>query len=249
MATAEPVYATTRASLIAGDAMAILPDLPTASVDAVITDPPYNSSVKGGHAQSARKKYVSSDAQHTLPDFAGDQRDQRSYVSWLSMVLSQCLRITKEGGSALVFTDWRQLPSTSDALQAAGWTWRGVIAWHKPITRPMKNGFKASCEYALWGSKGEPIKHAPDIYLPGYYAASMPRGSKRSHITQKPDQLMDELVKICPEGGTILDPFAGSAATGVAALRSGRDFVGIELTAAYAEVSAGRLADAEAEDG
>ena len=67
-----------------GDALAILPTLSAASVDLVLTDPPYNS---GGRTQSdrtktnARDKYVSSDAQHQLADFAGDNRDQRGYVA------------------------------------------------------------------------------------------------------------------------------------------------------------------------
>ena len=228
-----------------GDALSILPTLPTGSADALITDPPYNS---GGRTPAARRgdtargKYVSSDAMHDLADFAGDNRDQRAYRYWLALLLSEGLRITRPGGSALVFTDWAQLPTTSDALQAAGWTWRGIIPWHKPIARPQKDGFRRECEYVLWASHGEPYRHAPTIYLPGYLRASQPRGDKRKHITQKPVEVMRELVKIAPEGGTVLDPFAGSGSTGEAALAEGRRFVGIEVTKHYAGVARERLA-------
>lgn len=232
-----------------GDALTILPTLATGSADALITDPPYNSGGRtpADRRKSARDKYVSSPggpkgANHDLGDFAGDSRDQRGYLTWLSLLLTEGLRAVRPGGSALIFTDWAQLPVTSDALQAAGWTWRGIIPWHKPIARPQKDGFKRECEYVLWASHGEPYRHAPTIYLPGYLKASQPRGDKRKHITQKPLEVMRELVKIAPEGGTVLDPFAGSGSTGEAALAEGRRFVGIEVTRHYADVARERLA-------
>ncbi len=52
---------------------------------------------------------------------------------------------------------------------------------------------------------------------------------------------MDELVQICPPGGVVLDPFAGSGSTGVAALQAGRRFVGIELSRHYHQVAEQRL--------
>ena len=130
-----------------GDALAVLATLATDSVDALITDPPYNSggtSNTARRSQTARGKYVSSNAAHDLEDFGGDNRDQRSYITWLSLVLSQSLRVARPGAHALVFTDWRQLPATSDALQVAGWTWQGTLVWHKPVSRPRKGGFKAN---------------------------------------------------------------------------------------------------------
>lgn len=230
-----------------GDALTVLPTLPTGTIDALITDPPYNSggrTPKERRSATARTKYVSSDAQHDLADFAGDNRDQRGYLAWLTLLLSEGLRLTRPGGSTLVFTDWAQLPTTSDALQAAGWTWRGIIPWHKSISRPQKDGFKRECEYVLWGSHGEPYRHMPTIYLPGYLRAAQPRGSKRKHITQKPIEVMRELVKIAPAGGTILDPCAGSGSTGVAALTEGRRFTGIEVTDHYAQIARDRLTEA-----
>lgn len=227
-----------------GDALNVLPTLPDASVDAVITDPPYNSGGRTSterRGQSARGKYVSGDAGHALADFAGDNRDQRSYITWLAMIMSECLRISRPGASALLFTDWRQLPATSDALQAAGWTWRGIIPWRKPISRPYPNGFRRECEFVLWGSHGEPLRHAKPIYLPGWVEGSQPRGKERKHITQKPVDVMRQLVQICPAGGAILDPFAGAGTTGVAAELEGRSFIGMEITSHYAQTARDRV--------
>lgn len=122
-----------------GDALHVLAGMADEQFDAVITDRPYCS---GGRSaaertgQRTREKYTSSDAQHTLPDFAGDTRDQRSYLAWMSLVLGQCYRLTRKGGPLLLFSDWRQFPVTSDALQAAGWIWRGVAVWTNTTSRP-----------------------------------------------------------------------------------------------------------------
>lgn len=231
-----------------GDALTKLTTIADASIDLVLADPPYNS---GGRTNSERRshtarcKYTTSDAKRQLPDFPGDNRDQRSYTYWLTLILAECHRASRLGTSALIFTDWRQLPATSDALQAAGWTWRGVIPWYKPNNRPAKNGFRRACEYIVWGSNGAPFEHTPTIYLPGLVTASQPGGKTREHITQKPVSVLQELVRICPPGGTVLDPFAGSGSAGVAALLEGREYIGLELTSAYAEVARRRLAEVQ----
>ncbi|MFI9332402.1 DNA-methyltransferase [Kitasatospora sp. NPDC052868] len=225
-----------------GDALTVLKSLPDESVNAVITDPPYNS---GGRTSSertsrdARAKYVTSNSAHDLKTFPGENRDQRSYRSWLTELLTEAYRASTEHAVAVVFSDWRQEPTTSDALQMAGWTWQGTIPWIKPASRPRKGGFKQSAEFISWGVKGT-LDNSRAIYLPGHFIASQPR-KDRVHITQKPVEIMQQLVQICPEGGVVLDPFTGSGSTGVAALREGRRFVGVELSPHYAEVAEQRL--------
>lgn len=237
------------AQVVQGDALLLLPTLDAESFDAVITDPPYNSGGRTAPERTGGKaidKYVSGDAHgaKALGDFAGECRDQRAYTAWLSLVLAECLRVAVPGAPLLVFTDWRQLPATSDALQMGGWTWRGVVPWYKPIARPCKGGFRRSCEYVLWATKG-PIDAARNpVYLDGWLTGSQPRGSERYHITAKPVEVMRQLVRACAPGGRILDPFAGSGTTGVAAQLEGRAFLGIEETDRYSEVARGRLAAA-----
>lgn len=186
-------------------------------------------------------KYVQtgSSSHESLAAFAGDNRDQRAYAYWCALWLSECLRVVKPGGVALLFTDWRQLPSTSDALQAGGFVWRGIVPWAKPNSRPMSGRFRAECEFVVWGSSGAMEQDWSAPVLPGFFQANSPR--ERDHITQKPIEVMRELVKIVPRGGVILDPFMGSGTTGVAALIEGRRFVGVELTPHFAEVAERRI--------
>src|SRR5574337_1071851 len=97
-----------------GDCLDILRALPDASVDAVITDPPYSSGgqFRGDRVQDVHTKYVQTGSESiALAGFSGDNRDQRSFGYWCALWLSECLRITKPGGACLLFTDWRQLPT------------------------------------------------------------------------------------------------------------------------------------------
>lgn len=235
-----------------GDALDLLLSLPAGSVDAVVTDPPYSS---GGTSsaervdQSPSKKYVSTGAHVAGPDFPGDNRDQRSFILWSTLWLGAARRAAKPGAVLVVYSDWRQLPATSDAVQAAGWVWRGIAVWAKPLrsARPRKGAFRNQAEYALWATNG-PHRPGPDApYLPGVIEAAAPRRNERVHITQKPLSLMETMVHVAPQGGLILDPFIGAGTTGVAAVRTGRRFLGFELVPFYTDLARQRIATAEIE--
>jgi len=81
--------------------------------------------------------------------------------------------------------------------------------------------------------------------LPGVVTCASVAGIDREHLTQKPDAVMRWAVSVVQPGGVVLDPFAGSGSTGVAALATGRRFVGIEQSPDYLEVAARRLSEAE----
>jgi len=127
-------------------------------------------------------------------------------------------------------------------MQAAGWTWRGVVVWDKTeAVLPHRGRFRQQAEFVVWGSRGA-IPSTPDApVLPGVFRHSSNWRRKR-HIAGKPEALMRDLVRICPPEGLILDPFAGSGTTGVAALSQGRRFLGFELDPTIAEGARERLA-------
>jgi len=229
--------------LIHGDALTVLPTLPANSFDALITDPPYASG--GTHAasrqQSPQVKYMQSNGPQLHADFVGDERDQRSHLAWMRLWLAECSRVLKEGAPVLLFTDWRQLPLTTDALQCAGFTWRGVAVWDKTEgVRPQLGRFRNQAEYVVWGSKGHmPLGRRAPV-LPGVVREKVRKVDKH-HMTGKPTDLMRQLVRICEEGGRILDPFAGSGTTLVAADLEGYSWTGIEMTGHYFDVARSRL--------
>ena len=228
----------------------VLPCLEPGSVDALVTDPPYSSGgfTRGDRNADPRTKYATSSSAiaSRTPTFSGDNRDQRSFLLWSMFWLEAARAACREGASIAVFSDWRQLPTTTDALQIGGWVWRGIGQWEKVNARPQMGRPRQSAEYLVWGSNGPmPIEGAGSP-LPGYVVALSVPERDRLHLTQKPDEVMRWAVGICPPGGLVLDPFAGSGSTGVAALATGRRFVGVERDPAYAEIAARRLRAAEA---
>lgn len=240
-----PYFDDDRAALFRGEALGILCDLPGGCVDAVITDPPYSSggAFRGDRMLNTTAKYVNTDVQKTHPDFSGDNRDQRSFAVWCALWLSECLRIAKPAAPICVFTDWRQLPSVTDAIQAGGWIWRGIGVWDKTEgVRPFLGRFRQQAEFLVWGTNG-PAPLRPEVgALPGVWRHSS-KGARKEHIAAKDVDLMRQVVRICDPGGVVLDPFNGSGSTGVAALLEGRRYLGIELHEHNLQVSVRRLCE------
>lgn len=231
-------------SLVRTDSLRWLATREPDQFDAIITDTPYSSGgqFRGDRTASVVDKYQQSGhAQGAYPEFYGDTRDGRSMLAWLSLVFADAWRVTKPEGVIVAFSDWRMLPTFTDAIQAGGWVWRGIVPWYKPNARRQLGRFSGQCEYAIWGSKGPmPFERGVGA-LPGFFQSNSVPGEDRQHVTEKPESVMREIVKIVPDGGLICDPFTGSGTTGVAALLEGRRFVGCELSPEYFRVACDRF--------
>lgn len=248
----EPQYSGAGWRLYVGDCLAVLPELPSGAASAIVTDPPYSSGgmVRGDRMASTRVKYQSTDVVTEFADFSGDNRDQRAFAYWCALWLGECRRVVSSGGMLCQFTDWRQLPTTTDAIQSGGWVWRGIVPWDKVVARPMPNRFRSQCEYMVWATNGPrdfDTKGDP-TYGDGVIRITTTPTADREHTTQKPVELIEAILATASnEGDTILDPFVGSGTTGVACIKTGRRFIGIEIDEHYASIAAKRLQRAEAD--
>ena len=228
-----------------GESLCILRAMPDASVDVILTDPPYSSGgmTRGDRAgQNCRTKYQSNDTEKAYSEFSGDNRDQRAFLTWCVLWLEELRRVAKPGAVCGMFTDWRQLPTMTDALQVGGWVWRGIVPWDKTeAARPQKGRWRAQCEYMVWGTNGPAINEGP--CLPGFYRGSVFKEEKR-HMTEKPVWLMHELCRIAHDDrAVILDPFMGSGSTLKAAAETGKKAIGIEINRDIAEVAVQRISE------
>lgn len=234
-----------RAHLFLDDSLSLLALREIPPFDAIVGDPPYSS---GGMTAAARaappsSKYVQHGQATIWPEFVGDNRDQRSWTCWSTLWLSLAARQLPIGGKVLLFTDWRQLPATTDVIQAAGLIWRGIISWDKgnSARAPHTGYFRHQCEYVVWGSRDVAPKQ--DGPWPGCYSIPINRREK-FHMTGKPTLLMEKLVASVPIGGVVFDPFMGSGSTGVAAIRRRRRFVGCEMVPGNFEIAKQRIEEA-----
>ena len=233
-------------TLYHGDCLNVVPQLPRGLIDAVVTDPPYSSGgqFRGDRTQKTAAKYVQSSSFDTCRDeFSGDNRDQRAFLAWSTMWLGQLHQAAKPGAVVMCFTDWRQLPTITDAIQCGGWVWRNIATWWKPGIRMQAGRFSSSSEFVVYGSRGIPN---PGAMSPQNVAAIQPvSGEDKEHIAEKPQAVMEWVLGATPEISTVIDPFAGSGTTGAACIASNRRFIGIEIDERYCEVAARRLQRAE----
>lgn len=228
-----------------GEALDLLRQLPSESVDVLMTDPPYSSGgmFRGDRAQSPKTKYSGDQMQafRECGDFSGDSRDQRSWMAWVSAWSYMAHLATRPSGYSFVFADWRQLPAATDAIQLGGWVWRGLVTWSKAhMGQGMSNRFRMNAEYVVWGSRGTLPSVAGGVCASSVFEVVPVKD--RDHPTQKPVELIQHLLRVVPGHPlTVLDPFCGSGSTLVGAYSLGHRAIGIEIEERYCEIAAKRL--------
>lgn len=234
--------------LIQGDCLEVMRGMPAGSVDAVVTDPPYSSGgqFRGDRTGSTVSKYVQTGSVDTwkLP-FSGDNRDQRAFTVWCSMWMGQARMATKTGGLIACFTDWRQLPTITDAMQCGGWVWRGIATWWKPGIRMQRGRFSLSAEYVVFGSNGE--WNEGEFSPQNVFSCAPVSGDEKNHIAEKPVGVLKWVLGVTPKDSIILDPFMGSGTTGIACIEAKRRFIGVEIDPHSCAIARRRLDDASAQ--
>jgi site-specific DNA-methyltransferase (adenine-specific) len=191
-------------------------------VDAVITDPPYGIN------------YVSQKG-------ARIKNDDAPFI-WF---LYDAFRVLKPGGTLICFTRWDVEQTFIDAMKLAGFQVKSEVIWDKVYhgMGDTKAAFAPTHENAVFAIKGKFAfpGHRPKDVISCHKLS----GSKMIHPTEKPVGLLANLItSVTKPGDFILDPFAGSGSTLVAAKKTGRCFVGIELDDEYYQKAARRIEEA-----
>lgn len=239
-----------------------MPSLPEASVDLIFADPPYymrlpRRTLRRPHDQSAVASVGDADWDQfeSIDDYRAFSRE------WLRMAR----RLMHKRSSLFVSGTYHNIYLLGALLQEMGFWIMNDIVWHK--TNPMPNFRGARLtnahEIILWAGRDDKARPYFD-----YWAMKAENGGKQmrdtwdlaicsgrerlrdasgqtAHRTQKPLHLVAKMLRMsAPPGGFVLDPFMGTATTGVAAGSAGLDWLGIERDAAMADLGAVRVAEA-----
>ena len=206
------------------------------TVDAIITDPPYNISKDNNF-------HTMSSANRQGLDF-GDWDRNFDLTSWLK--LSD--KLLKNGGNIIIFNSFLNIGFIAKELEKLNYSIKDLIRWVKPnpMPRNIKRRFVVDCEYAIWAVKGKQkwtfnVLEKP--YMRPQIICSRPAGKEKTiHPTQKPINLINKLINIFTnKDDLVLDPFMGSGTTGVACQQLNRKFIGIEINKEYFLVAQKRI--------
>lgn len=232
-------------TLIRGDCMDILPTL--GRVDAVITDPPYQMRGGGGvvpiRGFGVAKPFSDS---YSIGEPWGYSLD------WIDGLKRLCPK------HIIVFCNSYMLGELCVKLQ--GFMEMGaVFVWQKPNAAPnCRNTPKWDCEFIVWVKRSDATNVRAKDFRSQVIVEPFPQagcfaqeriladvGKSAAHPTQKPLRVLRLLVeRLTDPDWLVLDPFAGSGTTGVACVRTGRRFIGIELDPGYFAIAQKRIAEA-----
>ena len=202
--------------IIHGDCVQELRKLPDASADLILTDPPYLVRYK---------------------DRSGRTVANDDNTHWMYPAFSELFRVLKPNSYCVSFYGWNKADRFLNVWRECGFQPVGHFVWVKRYASCVRHS-QATHEQAYLLAKGNPLppKCPPADVLSWYYTGN------RLHPTQKPVGSLVPLIQAySPRNGLVLDPFAGSGSTGVAAMLSHRRCLLIEKEAAHYQTACARL--------
>ena len=224
-----------------GDTNSILSEI-NMQVDMIFADPPYFLSNQKKTTQFGKEKIR-------------DKGEWDRVIPWEEINafnkawISKCRSVLKEDGTIWICGTYHNIYSVEQSLIELGFKILNIVVWQKLDQPPTPYGGRLnfSAEYLIWARKNENVKHCfnydllkymnggaemPDVWKfarPGFWERTCGK-----HPTQKPLRLLYRVIQTCTqENFLILDPFAGSCTTGIAANLLNRRFIGIDMNKDY----------------
>jgi modification methylase len=246
-------------TIISGDCVEVLTQLPENSVDLVFADPPYNLQLSQELWRPNRTRV--SAVEDSWDKFTSFEE----YDQFTRLWLSACRRILKETGSLWVIGTYHNIYRVGAILQDLSFWILNDVVWLK--TNPMPNfrgvRFTNAHETLIWAQKIKGAKYTfnhhamkslnGDLQMRSDWTLPLCTGKERLrldgakvHSTQKPEALLYRvMLSSTNPGDVVLDPFFGSGTTGAVAKKLGRHFIGVERDEGYIKVAQERIAKVE----
>ncbi len=241
--------------ILDGDCIEAMRSLPSASVDLVFADPPYNLQL-GGDLNRPDGSHVDAVTDH-WDQFASFATYDQFTREWLA----QARRVLKPNGSLWVIGSYHNIFRVGAILQDMGFWILNDVVWRKANPMPNFKGtrFTNAHETLIWASMGEKAKYTfnyramktlndelqmrSDWVLPICGGQErLKSGGTKVHPTQKPEALLYRvMLATTNKGDVVLDPFFGTGTTGAVAKRLGREWIGCERESIYRQAALERI--------
>ncbi len=250
----KPFYESTEHSfqLYMGDCLEVLPKISEGSIDMVFADPPYFLSNDGITCHAGRMVSVNKGKWDKSPG-VGEMHEFN--LRWLEA----CQRVLKKDGTIWVSGTSHVIHSIGFAMQQLGLKILNDIVWYKRNAPPNLSCryFTHSTEIVLWAAKNKKSRHTFNYPLMKemnegkqmrnvWQISAPPKAEKLhgKHPTQKPLELLTRIILASThKDELVLDPFQGSGSTGIAAIRTEREYIGIDTEKEYLELAKKRFRD------
>lgn len=227
-------------SLYKGDSIEVCKSLPEKSVDCIFADPPYFLSK--GFTIKTKSGYVREFDKGDWDKIRPKEEVHEFNTKWIAA----CRHILKPNGTIWVSGTYHNIFDVATCLQEQDFKILNIIVWQKsdPPTTFTDQRFNFAAEYIIWARKEQKVPHYFNydlmkamnggVHMSDVWKIPAPGMWEKKcgkHPTQKPLRLLYRIILACThEGDTILDPFAGSCTTGIAAKLLGRKFIGIDMS-------------------
>lgn len=234
--------------LLEGDCISHLENLPPDSIDLALTDPPYNL----GLFMQKRATNLSRMRSNYFGSAGWDVASSEEWHELMDKFFAKLVKTLRPGANVIVFMAVLRVETIVNIAERYGLYYKTTGIWHKlnPMPRNMNLHFVNSTEswiYFTYKAKKGTFNNGGSIRHDFIESSITPHSEKAhgKHPTQKPIVLMRHFVELLSNpGDRVLDPFMGSGSAGVAAVLSGRSFVGIELEQQYFAIAENRIREA-----
>ena len=223
-----------------GDCLELMKELPSESIDLIITSPPYNLGKTHHTGNNRFKGYKTYE----------DNMPEEEYQKWQIEVLQECFRILKHDGSLF----YNHKNRIRGGVQISPYEWifltdftiKQEIVWFNGSPNFDKCRFYPMTERIYWLTKSSKTKMVNTINHHDVFDVKewKPQGTKNEFKRAFPVELPQDIISCFPNANIVLDPFMGSGSTGVACVNTGRKFIGMELDPGYFEIAKNRIEEA-----
>jgi len=232
------------------------------SIDLIFADPPYNLSGNG-----LKWKGNKTGGDWYMVNEKWDKITAPEYMQFTRKWIGGCHRVLRNAGSIYIACSYHNIGEVMIVLKQLDFKINNIITWHKANAMPnmTRRVFTHSTEFVIWAVKGKKwifnyeelkkinpekqkdgsIKQMRDVWsLPLVQGKERIKGKdgRALHPTQKPEEMLKRIIIASSnKGDIVLDPFLGSGTTAVMAKKLGRNWIGIEKSKKYIEISKKRI--------